>query len=129
MLLSCLPYTVPLGGFLFEYYMLTTSGYVSHRNYVKLLNEVEDGQPFSVPDQEEFIKANSANFVGWLLFQIGQIGTNGRRQLFYVTFLSHYYGLSRNGMVCLARLGYAIGTTIFDDMRSCFVLQAKNTLE
>ena len=106
-------HTVPTGGVLFEYFMMTTAGYSNHRTFSSL-----DDDPQSDTDKRKAIVDNNTNtFIGWIIFHIASLGTNGRRQLFYHTFLSHYYGLSRNGIECLHRFGFMCALTNFDSMR------------
>jgi hypothetical protein len=56
-------------------------------------------------------------FVGWLLLQVASIGTNGREQLFYITFMNNYFGLSRAGIDANAKFGMGVTTDMYDNLR------------
>jgi hypothetical protein len=81
---------VPLGGYLFEYFMFTASSYSQHRLWTQLCNNIDGNQAIDIERQHKFIKYNCNSFIGWLLFHIGNIGSNGGRQLFY-TYLSRVH--------------------------------------
>jgi hypothetical protein len=54
------------------------------------------------------------------------LGSNGRKQMFYMTFVNHYFGLSRRGIKYLSRYGYATNLTRFDDMRRGCLLSSQH---
>lgn len=112
-----MPAVVPIGGFLFEYFLLTCSGYAIYREFQTCLQESR-GAVLPRVKQEKWMKALSGKFVGWLLFHVACVGSNGRRQMFYMTFVNQYFGLSRHGISCLSRYGYATALTKFDEMRA-----------
>ena len=115
----CCVHAVPRGGFLFEYYLLTASGYSDNRTFRQAIHRVtQNGDEWiGAPDEEYLINATGAKFAGWLLFHVSNIGTNGREQLFYLTFAAKYHGLSRQGIDVLSKYGFATNMTRFDDMR------------
>ena len=115
---------VPLGGFLFEYYMWTASGSTHNRRWLSLNSKIPDDTALDNFDQRHTIEQSINGFVGWLLLHIASIGTNGRRQLFYITFLSRYYGLSRSGVDTMHRMGYGLSMTMMDDMTEKYHLQS-----
>lgn len=107
---------VPIGGFLFEYFLLTCSGYSVYRELQACIKDCEGAQ-LPVDKQEKWLTALSGKFTGWLLFHVASVGSNGRNQMFYMTFVNQYFGLSRQGISCLSRYGYATPLTRFDEMR------------
>ena len=119
--------TVPLGGFLFEYFMWTASGYAIFRLFQSAAGNNGDDQAIPDHQQHDFMKAAGASFAGWLLWHLGNIGSNGRDQLFYMTLVANYHGLSRNGIDLLARFGYATNLKRFDDKRKMCLLQSRTT--
>jgi hypothetical protein len=123
----CKLYIVPAGGFLFEYFMWTCSSYSAHRRWSRVVGDLLAGAPISMDDENTLISHNLRGFVGWLLFHVASIGTNGRRQLFYITFLCQYYGLSRNGVDTLASFGYGLNNTMMDEMTADCSVQAMET--
>ena len=105
--------TVPSGGKLFEYFMVTTAGYSDYRTVCGLDEDTES----NAEQRQALVYRNVNTFIGWLIFHITSIGSNGRRQQFYHSFLAQYYGLSRNGIESLHRYGYICALTAFDNMR------------
>ena len=109
---------VPELGWLFEYFMWTCSGYSAHRRWKQIINleqTIADGY-VATDLQNELRLSCGSLFVGWLLLHIGNIGTHGRRQLFYITFINHYFGLSRDGIDVLSKYGYGVTLDMFDKM-------------
>ena len=51
------------------------------------------------------------------MLHIANTGTLGRQQLFYHTFVAHYFGLSRGGIDTLSRYGYVLPLRSFDSCR------------
>ena len=105
-------------GWLFEYYMWTSSAYSAYRRWNVLL-ELESTQQngqLSEEFQVELSKNYGIAFMGWLLLNVGNMGTHGRRQLFYMTFTNRYFGLSRDGINVLAQYGYGVTLDMFDKM-------------
>ena len=117
---------VPSCGWLFEYFMWTSSGYSGHRRWIQLitLHERNENPIFSDAFQDELIEGYGSLFMGWLLFHIGSIGSHGRRQLFYITFTNHYFGLSRQGIDILASYGYGVTLDMFDKMHKTTELKS-----
>ena len=96
--------------------MYVCAGYASYRRWKNMLYENEGGA-LSDEQQDELIKNNVNGFVGWLLLHIGGIGTKGRRQRFYITYLLQYFGLSRDGIDVNHSMGYGVSLDMFDKMR------------
>ena len=97
--------------------MNTASSYTQYRKWITTCNSVQEGDHIDFDVQYEFITSNLNSFIGWILFHIGSIGTNGKRQLFYITFTCVYFGLSRDGINALNQFGYGVPLTAFDDFR------------
>ena len=119
-------YVVPLGGWLFEYFMYSCAGYSSNKRWISSTTKLENLNLECMPAdwQEQFIQENENSFIGWLLFHIGNIGSNGRSQLFFLTFTAHYYGLSREGIRTLSRYGYGVTLDMFDSLRQIQEIKA-----
>ena len=107
---------VQTGGYLFEYFMWTSPGYSNYRRWTKFYNEMDE-RGLDIDIQYKIIKENMNDFVGWLLFHIGRIGSNGISQLFYITLTCSYFGLSRDGIDAMYRYGYGVSLSTFDDLR------------
>ena len=92
--------------------MWSCCGYSQFRRWSVAHNNAEDGI-LDEDVQMEYINTNLTKFVGWLLMHTCSVGYNGRRQLFYLTFILHYYGLSRQGIESNNRLsGVHIGMNV-----------------
>ena len=119
------------GGYLFEYFLLTCSGFSDNRRFkfrrVAQCHARRDSDDKHIGHEEEayFIQATGSKFAGWLLLHIANIGTNGREQMFYMTMAMHYHGLSRQGIDMLAKYGFSTNLTRFDDMRHICLLKSR----
>ena len=58
-----------------------------------------------------------SHFVGWLLFHVSSVDSRARRQLFYVSFVNNYYGLSRDGLKINHKFGFGVAMTMFDEIQ------------
>jgi hypothetical protein len=111
--------TVSRVGFLFEWYMTTCASFTQFRKYRTAAGEARAmGVMIPQDQQNQFISLNQHNFTGWLLFHVSSTGTNARRQMFYLTFLMQYHGLSREGIELCADIGYCQRLRTFDDSRN-----------
>ena len=117
--------TVPIGGYLFEYFLWTRSGYALFRVFGKSVR-ASPGAAIPLDLQQQLMTSLSGKFIGWLLFHVACLGSNGRKQMFYMTFVNHYFGLSRRGIKYLSRYGYATNLTRFDDMRRGCLLSSQH---
>ena len=102
---------------LFEFYMFFCSGYSANRQWMNIYNTADDEDGMTDAEQKTLYEVNGNQFVGWLLWHICAMGSNGRKQMFYITFISHYHGLSRDGIDVLAKYGYGVTMDMFDNMR------------
>ena len=109
--------SVPKLGLLFEFYMYFSSGYSANRQWNSMVNMIDDDQGLTDDQQDKLYEDNVNHFIGWLLWHICSIGSHGRRQMFFITFIAHYYGLSRDGIDVLAKYGYGVTMDLFDTMR------------
>ena len=115
------------GGYLFEYFLLTCSGYSDNRRFRRVAHARRHFDDKYIGHDEEayFIQATGSKFAGWLLLHIANLGTNGREQMFYMTMAMHYHGLSRQGIEMLAKYGFSTNLTRFDDMRRICLLKSR----
>ena len=111
-ILLCL---VEKGGWLFEYYLLSCSGYAVHELYSTYLSTADPATKSSLFD--DIVIKCLPQFSGWLLFHINSIGTTGRKQMFYITFVNHYFGLSRSGIEMNNAIGYGVSLGMYDRER------------
>ena len=65
-------------------------------------------------------------FYGWLLVCCSRLSNHAKRQMWYVTFVAKFKGLSRSGAVELAQLGL-MSTERFSDNRLTAMLRDHQT--
>lgn len=118
-------WTAPQLGFLFEFYMFSTSGYAANRKWLAEVGALIGDEALTDVQQARIRSDNQVMFHGWLMLQITSIGSNGRRQMFYITFIAKYFGLSREGIDLLAAYGYGVTLDMFDDLRKMYKLRAE----
>ena len=121
---SFLSYIVPHGGWLLEYYLWSCASWSVLEQY-KIFLSLPDGDPGRVEVFDKILSACISKFVGWLLYHIASVGTQGRSQLFFPTFMNQYYGLSRDGIANNAKFGYGVTLDMFDKCRAYHKLYAE----
>jgi hypothetical protein len=118
-------FTVDKCGRLFEYFIYTCGGYATKRRLVTALTA--HGQPearLPTDVQESLVDECGVRFLGWLLMHMASIGAKGRKQMFYLTFLLHYFGISREGISHMHDYGFGISLTTFDNMKADSVIKS-----
>jgi hypothetical protein len=113
-------HVVPEGGWLLEYYLRAHAAYSVNRSFTRYLRiYANDPSDSNLTDLWKSIVDNCAvKFVGWILFSVMSVGSNGNTQSFYLTFVNHYLGLSRLGIDINSKYGYGVPLTSFDNMRA-----------
>ena len=106
---------VAKGGWLLEFYLHSCSGYAVNHLYDTYLDTVDQGRKSRI--FADILKKCSSHFSGWLLFHINSIGSLGRKQIFYITFVNHYFGLSRDGIEMNSAIGYGVTLGMYDRER------------
>ena len=98
-----------------EFYLHSCSSYSAKATYDEYLTAT------STPMKQllwiDILEKCKSHFSGWLLFHINSVGTSGRRQMFYITFVDHFFGLSRNGIELNSSLGYGVKLNMYDSER------------
>ena len=117
--------SVEKGGWLFEYYLHSCSGYAVNELYESYLNAPDASTKSSM--FVDILKKCSSHFSGWLLFHINSVGTLGRKQMFYITFVDHYFGLSRDGIELNSAIGYGVTLGMYDRERKRHEQVSKDT--
>ena len=52
------------------------------------------------------------------------IGTNGRKQIFFIALILKFYGLSRDGIRILSEFGWSVSLTMYDNYTRVYVERA-----
>ena len=103
------------GGWLMEYYLHSCSSFSVKTKYDQYLHTQNIEQKRLL--WQEVVEKCKSHFSGWLLFHVNSVGACGRRQMFYVTFVDHFFGLSRNGIELNSSLGYGVKLNMYDTER------------
>ena len=119
--------SVEKGGWLFEYYLHSCSGYAVNELYDSYLNAPDASTKSSM--FVDILKKCSSHFSGWLLFHINSVGTLGRKKMFYITFVDHYFGLSRDGIELNSAIGYGVTLGMYNRERksSSFLISMRHS--
>jgi hypothetical protein len=110
--------SVLTGGLLFELYLVSLASRKSHKVWNKIQNAIARNPDtvVSLADQNEIIDREQTQFHGFVLLGCSSIGRNGKKQMFYSTFIARYHGLSRMGAEMLAKYGFNMSRTMYYDM-------------
>ena len=106
---------VPRGGWLMEYYLHACSSWSVNALFTQYLITIDPSMKSS--KFADILDKCSSHFSGWLVFHINSIGSVGRKQMFYITFVNHYFGLSRAGIEMNSALGYGVTLGMYDRER------------
>ena len=112
-----------------EYYLHSCSSWSVSEIYANYLATVDHARKIQL--FTEIVMKCSSHFSGWLLFHINSVGSVGRKQMFYITFVNHYFGLSRNGIEMNSAIGYGATLGMYDRERKRheeLSLQRTNTI-
>ena len=90
---------VPEGGYIFECYLYGHSPYQINKNFLGYLRQAnEEFRPSILPWQnEELLEQSHNHFMGYILYSLSAVGSNGNKQYFYHTLCCNFHGLSRQG--------------------------------
>ena len=111
----CHTSSVERGGWLLEYYLHSASSYAVNLLFESYLITADPSTKSTI--FLDIIQKSSSHFSGWLLFHINSIGSLGRKQMFYITFVNHYFGLSRDGIELNSSIGYGVNIGMYDRER------------
>ena len=98
-----------------EYYLHSCSGYAVNILYEAYLTAEITSMKASI--FADILTKCASHFSGWLLFHINSVGARGRKQMFYITFVNHYFGLSRDGIELNSSIGYGVTLGMYDRER------------
>ena len=113
--LCTLLHTVERGGWLMEYYLHSCSSWSVNELYCQYLTTAD--RALKVSMFNDIVEKCSSHFSGWILFHVNSIGSVGRKQMFYITFVNHYFGLSRDGIEMNSAIGYGVTLGMYDRER------------
>ena len=108
-------------GQLFVFFMSSAGSYTDNRLFSKLYSQsCTMDIPIDGDQQEYFINRCCGSYAGWLLYHLNAVGSTARRQMFYITFVSTFFGLSRSGVQLLKDHGYGVSLDMYDDYRKYY---------
>jgi hypothetical protein len=121
-------FSVPRGGLAFERFLQLMG---SERS-VKVLNaQKQANQELAVPltitesDFDTMVERDGGCFHGHVLMAVGNVGNNGKRQLYYPTFSARFHGLSRQGVQLMSHFGGLMSITTYDRYATIFLTSIK----
>ena len=98
-----------------EYYLHSCSSWSVNELYCQYLTTAD--RALKVSMFNDIVEKCSSHFSGWILFHVNSIGSVGRKQMFYITFVNHYCGLSRDGIEMNSAIGYGVTLGMYDRER------------
>ena len=121
---------VSTGGALLEAYVLTNGSYKSRRLFKTQLKQITD-DPLHNFDPEIGLLILENEKRGFFMFVLSCLlsrGQAGNGQMFYISLLINFRGLSRSGMKMLKALNCCVPITTFDDKLKAYVLVQEDKL-
>ena len=107
---------MPQGGELFEYYLRLFSSWTPNRKFNTAVNQRPAGTPYiNAQVNNQLLESESAKYYGYLMYHMNSVSSKAKRQLFFSTFTSSYYGLSNRGVYALSKYGYGSKNTYFHE--------------
>ena len=100
-----------------EYFLWTCAQYNVLQKYKRFLQIPVDELMRRDDMFDNILSDCVSRFVGWVLYHVAAVGTQGRSQLFYITFVNQFFGLSRDGIDCNNMFGFGISLRMFDSCR------------
>ena len=100
-------------------YVTGMGSYAASRKWRSICERIEDDGDVDAEMEtalHEIIQSEKCQFQGFVIKEVANIGNNGKRQLFFSTLMARYHGLSRYGSNVLAKFGFAMPKTLYDDM-------------
>ena len=98
-----------------EYYLHSCSSWSVSELYCQYLTTAD--RALKVSMFNDIVEKCSSHFSGWILFHVNSIGPVGRKQMFYITFVNHYFGLSRDGIEMNSAIGHGVTLGMYDRER------------
>ena len=121
---------VSTGGALLEAYVLTNGSYKSRRLFKAQLRTISNDPllDFDAEIGALILENEKRGFFMFVLSGLLSRGQAGNGQMFYISLLINFRGLSRSGMKMLKALNCCVPITTFDDMLKAYVVVQENKL-
>jgi hypothetical protein len=117
-------HAVPRGGLAFERFLRIMGSEAS----LKTLHNREDAnEMFDVSEKvtaaeyDKMLERDGGCFHGFVLMGVGNVGKNGKRQLYYPTFSARFHGLSRQGVQLMSHFGGFMSISTYDRHQAMFL--------
>jgi hypothetical protein len=83
--------------------------------------------PLTVTEAEfDFmLERDGGCFHGFVLMAVGNVGNNGKRQLYYPTFSARFHGLSRQGVQLMSHFGVLMNISTYDRHKKDFLVNIR----
>ena len=109
-------YIVPTGGVLLEAYIEGFCCYQTNENMKTVRSQVNSEGKADQDLLHSIVNREAPFFYGWVMRACGRIQTKARRQLFYLSFVARYHGLSVGGQDMLAKYGGMVKRATYDKL-------------
>jgi hypothetical protein len=103
----CVSCTGPRSGILFDSFFTTHAGRTHFEVYTKASTGQREDQPLGQHDEDTLFDHYSLKWYGWMLSAMASRTNAGKGQLFIISRLVKFLGLSRAGQEILAKFGFA----------------------
>jgi hypothetical protein len=107
--------SVPRSGVLFESFFCHRASKRVWASFTKADKGLAATTPMTRAFEDEVFGAMSLKWYGWVLSTIADRGVGGKQQLFHVSTLVKFLGLSRSGQALLSNLGFNCTLRFSDD--------------
>lgn len=113
-----------------EAFILTNGSYKSRRLFKTQLKLMEDnaGHQFEYDIAQHIIEHEKRGFFMFILTGLLGRGQAGNGQMFYISLLINFRGLSRSGMKMLKALNCCVPITTFDEKLKTYILVQEQKL-
>lgn len=108
---------VCFGGLPFRHFILSYSGPSYYNYFLKTIGEIGEGGKLSREQMKYLVDSMGIKFYGYMLMVLGTLSAKVNPELFNLSFIAQYHGMSREGLNIFAKLGYICGLRTFDSLK------------
>lgn len=108
-----------MGGLLFECYLEGLSSFTTHKKWrsIQASVAVDNAYQADLQEQNDIVQKEKGDFHGFVLKSTANIGNTGKNQLFFLTFVAKYHGLSNMGAEILGKYGFGTMRTQYHSLK------------
>jgi len=111
-------YAVRIGGRLFEMYVEDYAPDSVHKLWHRIVSDCKRlDTRMSTSDSQSLVTQLAVSFYGYILVALRVRGSMANQQMFYMSHVTKYHGLSRLGLSILSTFGWSIPISTYDNKR------------